>query len=934
MSKTIQFDETDGRHFIEVYMIEDRWAVDEFIIRPKQLQDRLSHRIFDYESDAFRYANQIRGRAFLSGTKISLVQTETARPLWPVKQEWNQEWEEKYAEWVEANIDKDFFVKHQISTDCADVAYGLRWIFARIHSLPIGASLAGSGIVFTNLSSRKEWDKLPTHQDWSKDKRFLAALNWIFNNTFTDTLATDSYPLKVSSDSIMAGTINFLGGHTEIVSRINPTGKDVPISFISSTLPKEIRQLLTRAFTSSFAEPEGQGFVQFRWLANVAGKWKLIAKEKMPHYSLEQYSKELCPDIEHFARCVYKKLHLEFIPQDVIEAQLQSLIETINLRKQIVTDGFKNCQSIDCSPGSEGWEQWNTPSRDKRLLKAYKDGKELVNDLSGLDPNLKKYWENALGNTVIRNIGGELLLKDFFWRLDHHLTSIDPRDPIEARWASNQSGISTTVTNFFKRVRPTREKALHDSIQCIGNLKKCGPETEIYKTTNTVKLDEVLIRIYRGYKLYCEEHVCENRNLTKDIQWILFANSSPWHSTESRRGAVHGSPIIITGEEKVQEIGSWLIVGNKMRQLPDGEFVTVPEDASLFGIRSWNKIFAIDKHKIWIWDGNSFHFFADVPKWFKSFSFTNDFLVVDYYNGTLLINKRGELVRDFHKTDCSDDGSSNFIFRNEENILTLLVMSEEGFNKIPLPDQNVTWNIIGQDHGRVFLTATKIEEAHSKTLYVLDGSKFKRYFDIPLDNFRMWEGFFIASDYENIMIFRLKDMAKLKEYTGDSFSVLKMRVPVISISNDRDGSGSVILLGNPDNLREMKFKGHNIYLHPDWFSVTDYETAQIQFIDYEGQKLHSAFPFERYRALSNDTRVAVMGWSSLVDDEEVEVSEIGHYGNLASTSSPWAQRLWIENETNYSSAPISVLPNSTFVDKGVLFEVADGLRLFWPKGRY
>ena len=50
---------------------------------------------------------------------------------------WNDAYEVKFGDWVKENVDKDFFVRHDIVTDCADAALAVRAIFARIHHLPV-----------------------------------------------------------------------------------------------------------------------------------------------------------------------------------------------------------------------------------------------------------------------------------------------------------------------------------------------------------------------------------------------------------------------------------------------------------------------------------------------------------------------------------------------------------------------------------------------------------------------------------------------------------------------------------------------------------------------------------------------------------------------------------------------------------------------------
>jgi hypothetical protein len=53
---------------------------------------------------------------------------------------WTLEREIEYEEWVDANMTEDFFIRHKIPVDCADVPYAARWIYARIAHLPAAAT--------------------------------------------------------------------------------------------------------------------------------------------------------------------------------------------------------------------------------------------------------------------------------------------------------------------------------------------------------------------------------------------------------------------------------------------------------------------------------------------------------------------------------------------------------------------------------------------------------------------------------------------------------------------------------------------------------------------------------------------------------------------------------------------------------------------------
>ena len=74
---------------------------------------------------------------------LSFSETVQESPLqaWTVgDRRWTIEEEDQYGKWVEENITEDFFIRHKIPVDCADVPYAIRWIYARIAHLPAAAT--------------------------------------------------------------------------------------------------------------------------------------------------------------------------------------------------------------------------------------------------------------------------------------------------------------------------------------------------------------------------------------------------------------------------------------------------------------------------------------------------------------------------------------------------------------------------------------------------------------------------------------------------------------------------------------------------------------------------------------------------------------------------------------------------------------------------
>jgi len=69
----------------------------------------------------------------LSAPSFSQSVQESSHQVWAVgDRRWTVQEEIRYGKWVEENITEDFFIRHRIPIDCADVPYAIRWIYARI----------------------------------------------------------------------------------------------------------------------------------------------------------------------------------------------------------------------------------------------------------------------------------------------------------------------------------------------------------------------------------------------------------------------------------------------------------------------------------------------------------------------------------------------------------------------------------------------------------------------------------------------------------------------------------------------------------------------------------------------------------------------------------------------------------------------------------
>jgi hypothetical protein len=424
----------------------DAFYVEAILERDGKLPDILWRRKFADAGRAKEFFRELAGRerpAWLD----SLARSGEGRPalevqntsIWPVTAAWSAAIEAQYRTWVQTNVDANFMEKYGIRTDCADVAVSLRWIFARIKGLPMANRMA-NGQLFTNESMKTEWESLPTDPRWNLDRRFRAALDYVLDMTYTHTLLLDSYPVKIDPTYVNPGA-HFLyifdeTGHTLFMYRMsNGAQGEVPLRHISSTVPKEVRELYEDAFVEPM-QPEQGGFLRIRWPVKGAdGQWKLTPKAEMPGYSLEQFDPAALEGLP-YDEFVYGRVapNRRVDPESKLTMLAEQLRNLFEARGEIVAEGYDHCYPGRCAPGSKDYEDWSTPTRDARLLSRIRAAQEVLR----VNPGLGEFWEQELTYYEIwidyegdyRSITLQTLVEA--WLAGRY--SSDPNKSIPERW--------------------------------------------------------------------------------------------------------------------------------------------------------------------------------------------------------------------------------------------------------------------------------------------------------------------------------------------------------------------------------------------------------------------------------------------------------------------------------------------------------------------
>jgi len=356
---------------------------------------------------------------------------ESSDQIWTVGlNRWTAEEEQRFGRWVDENITEDFFIRYKTQTDCADVLYAIRWIYARIAHLPAAATTK-DGRVIGHWS--KDWKHLPTHTEWQQDQRFRAALLHLLSETWTGTLPLDTYPIRISPDSVTPGTLlRMTESHCGIVGHVSFGGSQAhPLQTWESMLPVKARKLVLRSFFSSRPESKTHtGLVKFRWPILGNGGWKYLPVKEHPFYSEEQYTSGFYEGYEDFVEAVAKRIdppHCE--PTEKMVNVIGTITRFLRDRVPIVLAGYQQCYRGGCPEGWDRWEIHNTLGGDGMINLLMDHVSEII-ELNHLDREMAEEMMKAISIDISKD--RSVTFYDVYQNCPW--LSPDPKDPIEARW--------------------------------------------------------------------------------------------------------------------------------------------------------------------------------------------------------------------------------------------------------------------------------------------------------------------------------------------------------------------------------------------------------------------------------------------------------------------------------------------------------------------
>ncbi len=439
--------------------------------------------------------------------------------LWEATEQWNWQWEIRYARWVRDHANKQFFADHKLPADCADAAFAFRWIFARIHRLPAANHLA-NGQWMTHETYRKSWARLPQHADWQQDQRFLKALNDLLDSTYTHTLMRDSYPVAINAESFREGihhlSLSGTSGHTMIVNQVNANSKtQIPLKLIWATVPRDLANLTEGGFwNSALPEKNVSGFFRVLWPKWQGTKWVFANKNQIPHYSEEQYQDTFLGEETSFAMALIKKLSPEFDPVLIYKNGLDLILTSIQQRIQVAQEGFAYCSSADCSEGTANYENWSTPSRDKRLRQNFKELETFLGSVQQLTSQPSTLWKKALSQETVEVLGEtySLGLLRTLWLAKAY--SSEPWDPLHKRWPFRPKDFLAPLRKKFDQAIQQRQLKVANN-PCLQSA--CTKNSALHQEYSTDSIDQNLRVLFLNAVYFCKNTSLQDCQNFKDL---------------------------------------------------------------------------------------------------------------------------------------------------------------------------------------------------------------------------------------------------------------------------------------------------------------------------------------------------------------------------------------------------------------------------------
>ena len=295
--------------------------------------------------------------------------------VWNVTGQWDEAAEKRYSQWVEEHFHSEFFYRDTpyelIATDCADVAYGMRMVFAFENKLPFVIRQPDDGTRLISHTTTR-FDHLPAGL-----VRFRAFMNWIMSITSTATLVQDTYPVRIDREQIRPGIIYLTWRtHAMQVVALLPSGV---IRYLESTAPRAIRPMRSmlgfphQVPADPRARRHADGFRRFKVPQDYGKPEQLLAG-----YGVEQFeqARELQRETLPYYEWMQTRLAIEPEPPRQLARRSMFVVCELAYDRASAVDEAQELlaelrlQGRRCMNAAE-IDEHSTPIRDRLLKRAF-----------------------------------------------------------------------------------------------------------------------------------------------------------------------------------------------------------------------------------------------------------------------------------------------------------------------------------------------------------------------------------------------------------------------------------------------------------------------------------------------------------------------------------------------------------------------------------
>ncbi len=446
------------------------------------------------------------------------------QPLWePVKNNWSQQDEKNYSEWFQKNVTKEFNANSQLLADCADISLLFRWAYAHDFKLPVANTLAGTGKLFGHFSGSKAWDQLPTHPEWKKDERFKAALRYLFDNSYTQTVFSDLYPTEINSDFVHPGSLYMIlrkkTGHAQTLFQIDSQQSGIKTIWGNEPSSEKIYE------SWIIWEPSVKNqFGLWRWPIFEKNIWSLTTADKMPGYSTEQFIQRQNLSENDFRNWVLDRLGLVDFDEAKLKRELQSMKEALTYRLSITLEGTLICGYQPCDSSSEDYDSYSTPSRDSRLIQSQVEMLKVIKKMGGINhPTVQKIIISASLNEILIE-GYGLTYSDFIFSKNRlGLINANPNLKFAERWGlTTFENINSEFFNLFQVIKQgldTRKNRVDNGYYACF-VKVCDESSVYIKSLITTKMDLGLSFIFQRLNQIIIDKAFDQNSLSLALNYL------------------------------------------------------------------------------------------------------------------------------------------------------------------------------------------------------------------------------------------------------------------------------------------------------------------------------------------------------------------------------------------------------------------------------